>query len=480
MSRGVEQEGSAPTSQLDRPKLPRLQVIVGSSLHDADSKGSIANDHIHTAPATMPVSATATWINLAGLASFVLTTLAISHSAYEVGVKVLLCLAAPALTIIILEAVAIKTRIPFNPINPVGYISRPSGLPREKRICLKMLGLALSVAGLALIYWLFPIYRFNQTRYFLDVIQIIWPPLLIASPIYIAFVDSRQANPDDGYLHLGLLATGEWSQLDRAVLWQHCLQWLVKAFFMPLMIMLFAEGFVGLQRNPIEATIALFFLDPNIDNWLKVYGRLYDYLFLVDVGIASVGYLLTLKLFDSHLRSAEPTLLGWVVCLACYTPFWSVFGPSYFNYGADTPWAYWFEGWPMLKLLWSILILMLIGTYALSTVQFGIRFSNLTHRGIITNGPYSWLKHPAYISKNLSYWLMSLPFLSTAGIGEGLRNSALLLGVNMIYYLRAKTEEVHLRNDPIYRDYEAFMRNHGLLGMMLRRLTAVLASLRPG
>src|SRR5262249_33549461 len=156
-----------------------------------------------------------------------------------------------------------------------------------------------------------------QTRYFLDVIQIIWPALLIASPIYIVFVDSRQANPDDGYLHLGLLATGEWSQLDRAVLWQHCLQWLVKAFFMPVMIMLFAEGLAALQRNPIEATIALFFLDPSIDNWLKVYGQLYDYLFLVDVGIASVGYLLTLKLFDSHLRSAEPTLLGWVVCLAC-------------------------------------------------------------------------------------------------------------------------------------------------------------------
>src|SRR5262249_48129170 len=159
MSRGLEQEGAAPTSQSDIPQTPRLQVIAGSSLQDADARGSIADDHIHTVPAAMPVSATATWINLTGLASFVLTTLAISHSAFELGVKVLQSLAAPALTIIILEAVAIKTRIPFNPINPVGYISRPSGLPREKRICLKMLGLALSVAGLALIYWLFPIYR---------------------------------------------------------------------------------------------------------------------------------------------------------------------------------------------------------------------------------------------------------------------------------------------------------------------------------
>lgn len=34
--------------------------------------------------------------------------------------------------------------------------------------------------------------------------------------------------------------------------------------------------------------------------------------------------------------------------------------------------------------------------YAWATIMFGGRFSNLTHRGIITNGPYPWTKHPAY------------------------------------------------------------------------------------
>ena len=43
----------------------------------------------------------------------------------------------------------------------------------------------------------------------------------------------------------------------------------------------------------------------------------------------------------------------------------------------------------------------------------GPRFSNLTHRGILTHGPYAWSKHPAYLSKNLFWWLSSLPFLAT-------------------------------------------------------------------
>jgi len=100
--------------------------------------------------------------------------------------------------------------------------------------------------------------------------------------------------------------------------------------------------------------------------------------------------------------------------------------------------------------------------YALSTVAFGLRFSNLTHRGIITDGPYRWSKHPAYISKNLSWWLISMPFLSLPGWGESLRNCALLLLLNLIYYLRAKTEERHLGRDAVYLAYCAWIANNGL------------------
>ena len=42
-------------------------------------------------------------------------------------------------------------------------------------------------------------------------------------------------------------------------------------------------------------------------------------------------------------------------------------------------------------------------------------------------------------------------------------NSAQLLFVNYIYYLRARTEEQHLMEDPRYREYAAWIDEHGVL-----------------
>ena len=85
---------------------------------------------------------------------------------------------------------------------------------------------------------------------------------------------------------------------------------------------------------------------------------------------------------------------------------------------------------------------MLTGVYAWATVAFGLRFSNLTYRGVITHGPYRFTRHPAYLSKNLFWWSASLPFLVTdGGPVEAIRNVVGLSLVSAIYYWRARTEE---------------------------------------
>jgi protein-S-isoprenylcysteine O-methyltransferase Ste14 len=53
-------------------------------------------------------------------------------------------------------------------------------------------------------------------------------------------------------------------------------------------------------------------------------------------------------------------------------------------------------------------MVLLTGIYAWATVAFGLRFSNLTYRGVLTNGPYAFTRHPAYLSKN-AFWWMSNP-----------------------------------------------------------------------
>jgi protein-S-isoprenylcysteine O-methyltransferase Ste14 len=176
----------------------------------------------------------------------------------------------------------------------------------------------------------------------------------------------------------------------------------------------------------------------------------------------------------------EPSLGGWVVCLICYPPFVDSVGGTYLKYDADN--LYWgavFKPYPWLYAAWGGIILALVAIYMLSTVAFGLRFSNLTNRGIISTGPYRWLKHPAYLTKNLSWWLISVPFIPGAGWPVAFRSCCLLLVVNLIYFLRAKTEERHLSADPAYRDYQAFIAKHGLVATLNRLFRRLRPPVRP-
>ena len=103
--------------------------------------------------------------------------------------------------------------------------------------------------------------------------------------------------------------------------------------------------------------------------------------------------------------------------------------------------------------------------------------SNLTHRGILTNGPYRWSKHPAYLAKNLSFWMISIPFVIHGSAAESLRQCMLLCGVNLIYYWRAKTEERHLSWDPVYRAYSDWIDQHGLVARLKRAILLSTAGL---
>jgi protein-S-isoprenylcysteine O-methyltransferase Ste14 len=199
-------------------------------------------------------------------------------------------------------------------------------------------------------------------------------------------------------------------------------------------------------------------------------------LFVIDVQIGTVGYLLTLRPLDSHIRSGNPFLAGWLAALMCYPPFvWGIIGPdnSVLSYEMGTPgWAHWFAGNPTVLWAWGGVLVFLTGIYAWATVVFGIRFSNLTYRGVITNGPYRFTRHPAYLSKNLFWWASVLPFLVADGsVADAVRNSVFLLVVNGIYYWRARTEEAHLlAEDPKYSEYHAWMERHGAITAPLARL----------
>ncbi|HMO68758.1 MAG TPA: LUD domain-containing protein, partial [Novosphingobium sp.] len=195
------------------------------------------------------------------------------------------------------------------------------------------------------------------------------------------------------------------------------------------------------------------------------------------VHIAMVGYLVTMKPLDAHIRTANPWLGGWVAALICYPPFILMGGGDVLDYRqATAEWMVWMEGHTALLWVWGMLLVFLTGVYAWATVAFGIRFSNLTYRGVLTNGPYRFTRHPAYLSKNLFWWCSTLPFLVTSGSTvDMVRNTVLLALVSAVYYWRAKTEEKHLlAEDPKYRDYYDWMERNALITRSLHRLGSAL------
>ncbi len=320
----------------------------------------------------------------------------------------------------------------------------------------------MTLAPFALAYWTFPEYNGSFYSPFYELFRRSWPGLVLSTAIYFTIVDSHMREPEDVYWRIGRIVRrtvmGKWDQLqgrgETAEIANHYRGWLVKAYFFPLM-------FVWLNNS----THNVVSYDLGAASWsnLRAYTFLYDFIFFIDLVFTTVGYALCFRPLDTHIRTAEPTMLGWAVALFCYEPFFSgLMEKQYARYGGKG-FEEWLHGYPTLSWIWAGTILALITIYVLATITFGVRFSNLTNRGILTNGPYRFTKHPAYVSKNLSWWLTSVPFVAYDDLGHALKRCLLLCLVNFMYFMRAKTEERHLSRDPTYVAYATWMNAHGWL-----------------
>jgi protein-S-isoprenylcysteine O-methyltransferase Ste14 len=320
-----------------------------------------------------------------------------------------------------------------------------------QRVWVRCCGVLSTVTSVAVIYWLLPEYHSDFYEPFWQFLTTL-APLAILVPFYLAWADRRFSAEDDEYFEFGNLVLHGWARVDRDVINRHLLGWLVKAFFLPLMVV-----FLDKETNAFYLALQDAATGPQ-HRFLILYHLSYT----ADLLFAVVGYTAMMRLFDNHLRSAEPTVGGWVVALICYMPFYSVIGSSYLAYGDNVNWDNLLQPWPALHCAWGILIVSCTLTYGLSTAAFGLRFSNLTNRGIITDGPYRFTKHPAYLSKNLSWWLISVPMFSELGWPAAIRNCCLLAATNLVYFARARTEERHLSQDPAYVAYALWIDEHGI------------------
>ncbi len=233
----------------------------------------------------------------------------------------------------------------------------------------------------------------------------------------------------------------------------------VKMFFAPLMTVFFFDQFpflvsnIGYVFHHLPTTIAQgYYTHAKFNSDLLNISK--TLIFSIDVALAWCGYMVSSRWVDNQTASAEPTVLGWIVCLACYPPFQMLLG-FYFSAPGDS------EGLRFsnqtLVTLFTVMTVASFFFYMLVTLWFGVRFSNLTNRGIIRTGPFALVRHPAYASKNFAWWCVTFPAVIYNAQHSGAALAAAqitgLVLMTYTYYLRAITEERHLSADPAYVEY---------------------------
>lgn len=229
----------------------------------------------------------------------------------------------------------------------------------------------------------------------------------------------------------------------------------VKFFFAPLMLSWLVSHISNLCTNftyvwtysDLLQTDFLGFFQSNL------FWFLFQLILFADVFFFTLGYLIELPILKNKILSVDPTFSGWAVTLICYPPFNSSLGNVLPWVSTDFPY---FEN-SFLFVGLNFLLLALMGIYAWASVALNWKASNLTHRGIIAKGPYAYVRHPAYVCKNLAWWIGSLPVLIIGfktGFFEVLIVFLTMLMWNIIYFLRSMTEERHLKmvNDE-YKKY---------------------------
>jgi protein-S-isoprenylcysteine O-methyltransferase Ste14 len=228
----------------------------------------------------------------------------------------------------------------------------------------------------------------------------------------------------------------------------------VKAFFMPLMLVWLVPALIAFPAVMREVANVMTGTGPDADmrRVLAVYGLGLTFIIIVDLSCFTVAYGVEHPRLGNEIKSVEPTVLGWVVALMCYPPFNFVSAWALGWYETDEPPL---ASGPWVAAAVAALMLVLMGTYAWASVALGLRGGNLVHRGVVDRWPYSVIRHPAYLCKNLFWCVGAVPaFIAVWGQPRAMAfvvlSSAAWFGV---YTLRALTEERHLMKDPAYQEY---------------------------
>lgn len=222
--------------------------------------------------------------------------------------------------------------------------------------------------------------------------------------------------------------------------------YLANLFFLTLMTRFFSQEWSALSMDLEKINTSNFSGSELFAKYHAYYLTALHLIFAVDTGLALIAYTISTRWLNNRVKSIDTTLLGWTVALICYPPFNDAMS-QFIGFGRFGP-------SPLVtnecaKVILMTLIIACLLVYLWATMALGFRFGNLVNRGIVTHGPYRYLRHPAYLTKNVSWWLDNTQVLTHPGA------TISLAAWSLIYWLRGKTEEKHLAKDATYLQYQS-------------------------
>jgi hypothetical protein len=328
------------------------------------------------------------------------------------------------------------------------------------RALIKWIGTQLGFAVALFGWWLLAEYRRPYYAPFFETLSWLGIAFPLITAMCIFYTEWRVGPEDEKNHHMGLVALGRWSKVNWTLVRDDLLSWVIKWFFLPIN---FCELVYAAERF---RTVGPSVFDmPFTSLQGIIMGALYGFI------IASIipGYLFSARLFNTQVRKIDFSWLGWLVTMCCYSPFvnsffnrWFDYNPQQLTAGSMQPWITYTQDFtPLLYLVGGAIIFLEVMHYWGEAI-FGIRASNISHRGIITNGPLRFCKHPVYLSKCLAWLLIWMPFMIGGGIIENFRLTLLWFCVSGIYLMRGWVEERLLASDPVYVAYGRWIDRHGL------------------
>jgi len=275
--------------------------------------------------------------------------------------------------------------------------------------------------------------------------------IIFLVPLYLTYPEVSKARHTLRYCKKVLKWNNNFEEKEKISL----LAWVVKLFFAPLMITWLTEHIFSLINNWYSLSQNFSLIESNFLAFFnsQFFWTAFSTILFIDVLFFTLGYLIEAPFLKNTIRSVEPTLIGWAACILCYPPFNSYTTQIFSWYSNDFP-QFTNSAWHIGL---NIFLLGLMCIYAWASLSLWLKASNLTNRGIISHGPYKYVRHPAYICKNTAWLIGGIPMIVLASRSESLSLISVLIGLfwwAFIYYVRAMTEENHLSLDPEYRDYK--------------------------